>query len=212
MVDSSYTVMVADQFSAAGIQEMKDAGINVVYDGSLAGDKLTEAIKANCPKVLVVRSTKVTAADVDACEDMKVVIRAGAGTDTIDKAHCSSKKVQVANCPGKNANAVAELAIGMMLSIDRRMAEGNQMLHEGKWNKGMFATCKGIFGRTIGIIGFGAIGQLVCKAAKAFGMNVLVHTRTQHDGMEEEHGMKYASLDDLLAGSDIVSLHCPGGD
>ena len=108
--------------------------------------------------VLVVRSTKVTAEIIDANPDLKVIVRAGAGYDTIDVAHCTSKGVKVANCPGKNANAVSELAMGLILAIDRRIVEGASMLKDGKWNKGMFAKCKGIKGRKLGVIGFGNIG------------------------------------------------------
>jgi D-3-phosphoglycerate dehydrogenase len=136
-------------------------------------------------------------------------VRAGAGTDTIDVAYAAKRGIYVANCPGKNANATSELTIGMIVSIDRRMAEGNQMLHEGKWNKGMFANCKGLKGRTLGLIGFGAIAQLVCKAARALDMNVLVQTRSHHAGLEDELGFKYVTMDELLANSDIVSLHTP---
>jgi D-3-phosphoglycerate dehydrogenase len=89
------------------------------------------------------------------------------------------------------------------------MAEGNQLLHEGKWNKGMFANCKGIKGRTLGLIGFGSIAKLVCKAALALEMTVLVNTRTQQAGLEDELGFKYVSLDELLSQSDIVSIHTP---
>jgi D-3-phosphoglycerate dehydrogenase len=84
----------------------------------------------------------------------------------------------VTNCPGKNAHAVAELALGLILAIDRRIGEGYSLLKEGKWNKGLFANCTGLKGRTIGLIGFGNIAQLVAERAIAFEMNVLVHTRT----------------------------------
>lgn len=136
-------------------------------------------------------------------------MRAGAGTDTIDVAYCAQKGIYVANCPAKNANAVSELTVGLMVMIDRQMAQGCQMLHEGKWHKSMFAKCKGLKGRTVGILGFGAIGKLVCKTAKAMDMNVLVSTRTQYPGDEDTYGMKYVSQAELLAQSDIVSLHCP---
>ena len=113
------------------------------------------------------------------------MVRAGAGYDTIDFNYCSTKGIYVANCPGKNANAVSELAMGLILMIDRRMAEGVNMLKSGNWNKGMFANCRGIKGRTIGIIGFGNIGQLVCQASRAFEMEVLVCTRTRKAGLDE---------------------------
>ncbi len=100
--------------------------------------------------------------------------------------------------------------MGFILSIDRRIPEGVQLLREQKWNKGMFANCTGIKGRTLGLIGFGAIAQLVLERAKAFELNVLVHTRTQQPGLEKKLGFQYASsLEDLLKRSDIVSIHTP---
>lgn len=202
-------VLVADQFSPAGMEDMKNSGIDVTYDAGLAGDALAAKLAEVQPDVLVVRSTKVPAAVVDATNNLQLVVRAGAGYDTIDFNYCSTKGVYVANCPGKNANAVSELAIGMMLAIDRRTAEGINMLKNGQWNKGMFANCRGIKGRTLGLIGFGNISKLVCKAAKALEMDVLVSTRTQHAGLDEHLGFSYVSQDELLARSDIVSIHTP---
>jgi D-3-phosphoglycerate dehydrogenase len=118
---------------------------------------LTAALSEEKPAVLVVRSTKVTPADVNANPKLQLVVRAGAGFDTIDVAHCAKNGVYVANCPGKNAHAVAELTMGLILSIDRRIPEGVQLLREEKWNKGLFANCNGIKGRTLGLVGFGAI-------------------------------------------------------
>jgi len=150
-------VLIADLFSPAAIDEMKKAGIEVAYNDKLSGETLTAELAKFQPNVLVVRSTKVVVADIDASAKLQLVVRAGAGTDTIDVKYCAKQGIYVANCPGKNAHAVSELTIGMMLSIDRRMAEGNQMLHDGKWNKGIFAKCLGVKGRTIGLIGCGAI-------------------------------------------------------
>lgn len=151
-------VLVADQFSPAGMEEMKEAGLNLLYDKDLNGETLKAAMETEKPDVLVVRSTKVPAEIIDCNSSLQLIVRAGAGYDTIDFVHASRKGVYVANCPGKNAHAVAELAIALILSIDRRTAEGNALLKEGKWNKGMFASCKGIRNRTLGLIGFGNIG------------------------------------------------------
>jgi len=115
-------------------------------------------------------------------------MRAGAGTDTIDVDHCSKKGIFVTNCPGKNSHAVAELTLSLILSIDRRIAEGVQLLKEGKWNKALFANCSGLKGRTLGIIGCGSIAQLVLSRAKAFEMEVLVYTRTPKEGYEKKFG------------------------
>lgn len=191
------------------MEEMKSSGIDVTYDAGLAGDALAAKLAEVQPDVLVVRSTKVPAEVIDATNSVQLIVRAGAGYDTIDFNYCSTKGIYVANCPGKNANAVSELAIGMMLAIDRRTAEGINMLNNGQWNKGMFANCRGIKGRTLGLIGFGNISKLVLKAAKALEMDVLVSTRTVHPGMDEQLGFSYVSQDELLARSDIVSVHTP---
>lgn len=126
----SMKVLVADQFSADGIKELQASGMEVVYDAGLNGETLTKALGELHPNVLVVRSTKVTAADVNADPKLQLVVRAGAGYDTIDVAHCAKQGVYVANCPGKNAHAVAELTLGLILSIDRRIPEGVQLLRE----------------------------------------------------------------------------------
>lgn len=202
-------VLVVDQFSPAGLEEMKEAGIDVVYDASFAGEVLTQKIAELKPSVLVVRSKKVTKADIDACAELKLIVRAGAGYDTIDFAYAASRGIYVANCPGKNASAVAELTMALILSIDRRTAEGNALFKEGKWNKGMFVDCKGIRGRTIGIIGYGNIGSLVCAAAKAFGMEVIVSTRTECPQKAKAEGFTHVSQDELLARADIVTIHTP---
>jgi D-3-phosphoglycerate dehydrogenase len=185
---------------------MKASGIDLTYDDKLNADSLEKAMGEIKPEVLIVRSTKVTAAMIDANPNLALIIRAGAGFDTIDFKHCSTKGIFVANCPGKNATAVAELALGLVLSIDRRIAEGVQWMKEGKWKKGVFAKCLGLKGRTLGIIGFGNIGKLVGARAKAFEMNVAFHDDWSH---EVAGYTKCATLDDLLKISDIVSIHMP---
>lgn len=146
---------------------------------------------------------------IDAGTSIQLIVRAGAGTDTIDVAYAAKRGIYVANCPGKNAHAVAELAMAFVLSIDRRTAEANALLKEGKWHKAMFINCSGVKGKTLGLIGFGSISQLVLARAKAFEMEILVHTRTQTAGLEKKLGFRYVSLDELLEQSDIVSLHTP---
>lgn len=181
-------VLVADLFSEDGLKELEKSGIEVMYNHGLNGDSLTKALSEFQPNVLVVRSTKVTADNINSNPKLQMVVRAGAGYDTIDVAHCAKLGIYVTNCPGKNATAVAELAMALILAIDRRIAEGVQLLKEAKWNKGMFANCYGIKGRTLGVIGLGNISQLVLKRAKAFEMNLLVHTRTKKAGLDKKYG------------------------
>ena len=203
-------VLVADLFSEEGLKELANSGVEVHYDDKLNGDSLTKAMAEFQPNVLVVRSTKVTAQHIDADPKLQMVVRAGAGYDTIDVSHCSKNGIYLTNCPGKNSHAVAELTLGLILSIDRRIAEGVQLLKEGKWNKGLFANCAGIKGKTLGVVGLGSIGQLVIERAKAFEMEVLVHTRSKKEGLDKKLGFTYTQdLNHLLANSDVVSFHVP---
>ena len=136
---------------------MENAGIDVIYDAELAGDDLAAALTEVQPEVLVVRSTQVNQAIVDAAANLQLVVRAGAGYDTIDHNHCSRRGIYVANCPGMNAHAVSELTMGLILSIDRRIAESTYQLKTGKWNKDLFSKARGVKGRTLGLIGGGNI-------------------------------------------------------
>ena len=193
-------------FSPAGIKTLEEEKHEVIFDKSLSGAKLTDALESHQPEVLIVRSTKVEAGHIDANPNLALIIRAGAGYDTIDVEHASSKGVMVANCPGKNATAVAELSMGLILSIDRRLGENYKFQKEGKWRKGLFANCLGLKGRTLGIIGFGAIAQKLVPRALAFEMRVIAYTRSP----KTAEGVEFVgSLDELLEQSDIVSLYVP---
>lgn len=184
--------------------------MQVEYDKSLNGDSLVSALNELKPEVLVVRSTKVPAPAVDAASpNLSLVLRAGAGYDTIDWRYCSQRGVYVANCAGMNSHAVAELAMGLMLSVDRRIADGNSLLKNGFWHKGDFAKCRGLRGRSLGVIGFGNIGRLVAKRAQGFEMNILVDNMFEEPGLDKELDFTYVPRDELLARSDFLSLHAP---
>lgn len=169
--------------------------MQVHYNDKLNGESLDKALAEHNPQVLVVRSTKVPESAINAGPGLQVIVRAGAGTDTINVAYAAKRGIYVANCPGKNANAVSELTVGLMLSIDRRMAEQNELLKQGKWRKGDFVAQKGLKDRTLGLIGFGNIAKRVCKAAIAMEMNVLVSSRSKVDGLDAEMGFKYVERD-----------------
>jgi D-3-phosphoglycerate dehydrogenase len=193
-------------FSLEGMKFLEEEKHEVIYDKTLDGDRLNEAIAAHKPNVLVVRSTKVKASAIDADQKLALIIRAGAGTDTIDVVHASTKGVYVANCPGKNASAVAELTMGLILNIDRRLAENYMLQKEGKWRKGTFAQCKGLKGRTLGLVGFGNIAQRVAKRALAFEMKIVAYDVFQ----TELEGVKFvSSVDEVLREADIISIHVP---
>lgn len=204
-------VLVADLFSAAGIEELKSQGIEVHYEASLNGESLAKAMAEFQPHVLVVRSTKVTKDIIDADQSLQMVVRAGAGYDTIDVAHCASLGIYVTNCPGKNAHAVAELTLGLIIAIDRRIPENDHLLKEAKWNKGAYANCQGLKGKTLGLVGTGSIGTLVAERALAFEMEVIAYVRSPKPDLAKKGIKQTDNLEEVLAVSDIVSVHIPGG-
>jgi D-3-phosphoglycerate dehydrogenase len=169
-------VLVADKFEQSGIDGLKAAGCDVVYQPDLKDDLLTEAIRSSAADVLVVRGTKVTTPMLDAGR-LALIVRAGAGYNTIDVAGASTRGIYVSNCPGKNAIAVAELAFGLILALDRRIPENVAELRAGKWNKKEYSKAQGLHGKTLGLLGIGSIGREMIRRAAGFGLNVLVWSR-----------------------------------
>src|SRR5215467_7697471 len=149
-------VLVADKFEESGIDGLKEIGCEVVYSPNLKDDSLVEAVRDSRADVLVVRSTRVTEAAL-AAGRLSLVVRAGAGYNTIDVKAASSRGIYVSNCPGKNSIAVAELAFAMILALDRRLPDNVADLRAGKWNKKLYAKAAGVAGRTLGVAGAGAI-------------------------------------------------------
>lgn len=174
-----------------------------------AGD-LPEALARTRAGILVVRSTEVTRAALAASPALSLVIRAGAGVNTIDLAAASELGIYVANCPGKNAVAVAELTMALILAADRRIPEAVTAMRSGQWAKKTFSRAEGLQGRTLGLVGFGAIAQEVARRALAFGLEVLAYTPSLTKERAAAHDVTRAeTLAQLLAASDIVSVHCP---
>jgi len=151
-------VLIADKFEKSGIDGLKAAGCDVVYQPDLKDDTLTTAIRDTKADVLVVRSTVVTAPMLEA-GGLSLVVRAGAGYNTIDVATASKRGIYVSNCPGKNAIAVAELAFALLLALDRRIPDNVAELRAGTWNKKEYSKARGLYGRTLGLLGYGNIGQ-----------------------------------------------------
>jgi D-3-phosphoglycerate dehydrogenase len=147
-----------------------------VHEPDAADRALVEAIARHRPEVLVVRGTKVTEEMLDA-GPLALVVRAGAGVNTIDVAAASARGIHVANCPGKNAIAVAELTLGLLLALDRRIPDAVAELRAGTWNKKEYSKAAGLHGRTLGILGLGAIGCEVARRAHGFGMRIVAWSR-----------------------------------
>ncbi len=166
-------VLVADKFEKSGIDGLKAAGCEVLFEPDLKDAALTEALAKTGADVLVVRSTQVTEPMMDAGK-LALIVRAGAGYNTIDVKAASKRGIYVSNCPGKNSIAVAELAFGLILALDRRIPDNVIESLRGKWNKKEYSKAKGLYGMTLGILGFGKIGQELAKRAMAFGMNLVI--------------------------------------
>ena len=201
-------VLIADKFEDNGILDLRAAGSEVTIDPSLKGDALREAIIKTRPAILIVRSTKVTADMIEATDDLALIIRAGAGYNPIVVASACRRGVPVANCPGKNAVAVAELAMALILSLDRRVADNVAELRNGRWNKKEFSKSRGLKGRTLGVIGTGEIGRAVIRRALAFEMNVVAYSRSLTDELAVRLGVeRCANPGEVAERCDILSLH-----
>jgi D-3-phosphoglycerate dehydrogenase len=199
-------VLIADKFEQSGTDRLKQIGCEVLYQPGTKDAALVDAIKKNAPDVLVVRSTKVTEPMLDA--GLKLVVRAGAGYNTIDVAAASKRGIYVSNCPGKNSIAVAELAFALILALDRRVADNVISLRKGEWKKDEFSKARGLFGRTLGLIGVGQIGHEMIPRAKAFGMPVVAWSRSLTPEIAESLGVHYkASPIEVAKSSQIVSVH-----
>jgi D-3-phosphoglycerate dehydrogenase len=200
-------VLIADEFEQSGRDKLRDLGCEVSFQPALKDDTLTAAIAEFQPDALVVRSTKVTEAHL-AAGALKLVVRAGAGYNTIDVAAASRRGIYVSNCPGKNSIAVAELAFGLILALDRRLADNVASLRAGAWNKKEYSKAAGICGRTLGLIGLGQIGCEMIPRARSFGLRVIAWSRSLTPERAEELGVeRRPSPVDVAEEADIVSVH-----
>jgi D-3-phosphoglycerate dehydrogenase len=200
-------ILIADKFPDGGRNELVQAGFEVVYDPELKDTALAAAIASSGADILVVRGTKVSAEMLEAGR-LSLVVRAGAGYNTIDVKTASARGIYVTNCPGKNSIAVAELAFGLMLALDRRIPDNVSDLRQGRWNKKEYSKARGLFGRTLGLVGVGRIGQEMISRAKAFGMPVVAWSRSLTPERAEhlEIEMKQSPLE-VASASDVVSVH-----
>lgn len=200
-------VLVADKFEQSGIDGLTAAGCEVVQEPTLKDQALVDAVAAQAPDVLVVRSTKVPEA-VLAAGPLKLVVRAGAGYNTIDVAAASRLGIYVSNCPGRNSVAVAELAFGLICALDRRIPDNVADLRAGTWNKSEYGKARGLYGRTLGLIGLGGIGKAMIPRARGFGMPVVAWSRSLTAEKAAELGIsRAASPEEVAAVADIVSVH-----
>ena len=200
-------ILIADKFEQSGRDGLNALGCAVSFQPDLKDELLANAIAKEQPDVLIVRGTKVTEPML-AAGPLKLVVRAGAGYNTIDVAAASRRGIYVANCPGKNSIAVAELAFALILALDRRVADNVIALRAGEWNKKEFSKARGLFGRTLGVVGVGKIGQEMIPRAQAFGMPVVAWSRSLTAEKAERLGVeRMDSPLDVARAADIVSVH-----
>ena len=208
-------ILIADSFPQLQANQLTAAGHTLSINPSLEGISLTEAISDH--EILIVRSTKVTSQTLDNGRSLKLVIRSGAGTNTIDKAHARAKGISVSNVPGANSLAVAELVMGLIIVIDRHIADCAADCRSGIWNKKAYSAARGLCGQKIGILGLGAIGLAVAERAKAFGMTVHAvakpgRSEAAKKGISEHGIMELESQDAMLEVCDIITLHMPANN
>jgi len=205
-------VLIADKFEAEGIDGLKALGCDVLVDPQLGPETLGAAMAAHGTEALIVRSTKTPAGVINGTNSLKIIIRAGAGYDNIDTVAASEAGVGVCNCPGMNADAVAELAIGLLVCADRRICEQTAAMKSGQWNKHEYGKSRGLKGRLLGVVGVGAIGQGVIERARAFGMEIGVWSRSMNEQRAAALGARSFGSDRsgllrLARKADAVSVH-----
>src|SRR5680860_477664 len=206
---SGLRILVADALPQTAIAELEARGHECVVDASLGKSDLADRIQGF--DILVVRSTKVTEGVFGIADRLALVIRAGAGTNTLATAAAAARGVRVTNVPGRNSAAVAELTMGLLLAVDRRIPDNVADLRAGRWDKSSYSRAGGLLGSTLGIVGLGSIGLCVAERAASFGIKVQALAKRREAYVEARAaglGIKMcASLPELLSTSDIVSLH-----
>lgn len=197
-------VLVADKFPEHYLQQMRDLGLDVIFAPKLGENDLPANIKGI--DILVVRSTNVNAETIKQSDSLNLIVRAGAGVNNIDIAAANQKGVYVANCPGKNSVAVAELAIGLMIALDRRIPDNVIDFKAGKWNKAEYSKAEGLLGKNLALIGVGNIGKEVAHRALALGMNVYGKDISRIEGVAIKD---FSEMDQILPVADVISIHLP---
>lgn len=201
-------VLIADKFEQSGIESLKAAGCDVAHQPDLSGEALARTLQTSRANVLVVRGTAVTGAMLEASA-LSLVVRAGAGYNTIDVASASRQGIYVSTCPGQNAIAVAELAFGLLLALDRRIPDAVRDLQAGQWNKKEYSQARGLFGRTLGLIGYGHIGQEMARRAQGFGLRTIVWSRRFAADAAKAGAVAQTSAGSGMAGVPVQILSSP---
>lgn len=199
-------VLIPTKLDKVAVKILEDKGYNVIRD---AETPLADLAKQHADaEGLIVRSEKITPEIIDLLPALKSIVRAGAGYDNIDIKYARSKKIDVMNTPGANANGVAEETVGLMIAVARHFVPGDQTTRAGLWEKKKYDGTE-IAGKTVGVVGLGAIGQLVCKRLAGFDVKLLGFDPFISADKARELGIEIVSLEELFKNSNYISLHVP---
>ncbi len=206
VTEDNMKILIADKLAQSAIDQLEALGAEVTVNPDLKADDLPNALGDS--EVLIVRSTKVKRTAIEAAPSLALIIRAGAGVNTIDLECASTLGINVANCPGKNTDAVAELALGLLIAADRRIVNASNDLRAGKWRKKEYGKARGLKDRVLGVIGVGSIGKALIKRAQGLEMEVIAWSRSLTEEKAEALGIGYCDSPEKVAEqADAVSLH-----
>jgi glyoxylate reductase len=209
--DRMARIFVSSSLPGDALDRLRAVGEVVVDEGGVASETFAANV-ATLDAIVSLLTDRIDQHLLDRAPRLRVVANVAVGVDNVDLAACRARGVVVTNTPGVLTEATADLAFGLLLAASRRIAEGDRLVRAGKWTgwTPTFLLGARVHGSTLGIVGLGRIGQAMARRARGFGMHVLYTQRTRLDAnMERALGARYVALDDLLAASDAVSLHCP---
>jgi len=203
-------IVVADDLPSSAIDLLRGEGWEVDATSGRPADQLRNDL-ADADALIVRSATKVTSSLIDAAPQLRVIARAGTGVDNVDVDAASARGIVVMNAPGANSVSVAELAVGLMLSLARHVPAADAAMKQGKWEKKRFMG-EELRDKTLGLAGLGRIGQEVARRARAFGMHVIAHDPFISEQVAQDLGVELVALDEVFARADYVSLHLPSNE
>ena len=198
-------ILISDKMSNKVEDVLKSKSIDYDIKTGLEPNELKTIID-DYDGILIRSATKLTSDILDNCSNLKVIGRAGVGVDNVDLDVATKNKILVMNTPLGNLEATAELTVGLMFSLYRHIHNANASTHEGKWEKAKFMGTE-LKGKTLGIVGFGNIGQRVAEICKVIGMQILTNSNSASDEVLNSFGAKKVSTEELIFSSDVLSLH-----
>ena len=207
---SAQKILITDNISADAVEKLNEMGFDAVLLDTMPEQELAEKI-GEYDAIAIRSATKLTPAVFANPGNLKIAVRGGVGIDNINVPAATEKNIAVANTPGANTIATAELAFALMLSLARNIPDAHASLVAGRWDRKLFKGVE-LFGKTLGLVGFGRIGREIAKRAQAFAMDVVAFDPYLTDDVFNEAGVKKVDLDSLYGVSDYISLHLPATD